>query len=173
MRRNVDHLKQYRWERVLVGLLIALLSAVALGRAFDEPDLYRTTGKVIAEGKNGSPVGALKLKTYRIEEVELPQPANVEVNGRNLQVDRAFRVTITGGPFPVRDLPAIIWLDDTPLKYAQESEDLSEVTAVTYDRSLLRDGAQISFSFGEKGDSYTALPEKLKLSASAGTKGGN
>jgi hypothetical protein len=127
------------------------------------PDLYKIRGQVIAEGRNNDPVGDLKLKTYRIEEVILSKPVTVEIDGKTLEVSRAYRVTITGGPFPVRALPGLIWIDDDPLKYAQESEDLSEVTAVTFDRMLLRDGATIAFSFDEEPDSRTRLPEKLQL----------
>lgn len=172
--------KRYLMRLSLVGLLISMSmilldSSAVFCQASERLDLYKTKGTIIAEGKNTNSVGDLKLKTYRVEEVQLPTAMNVNVNGRNLEVNRAYKVTITAGfpgAIPVRDLPAIIWIDDTPLKYAQESEDLSEVTAITYDRSLLRDGAEIAFSFGEKTGSYTVLPEKLNFIAS-GKKGGN
>lgn len=163
MKEQAGSFRWYFW----VGLLVGFLSALPFASVFAQAeDLYRTKGTVIAEGKNTTPVGDLKLKTYRIEEVKLSHPTYVEINGRNVEVDRAYKVTIIGEAFPVRALPGIIWIDETPLKWAQESEDLSEVTAITYDRSLLRNGAAISFSFGEQKDSYTTLPEKLNLSDS-------
>jgi hypothetical protein len=71
----------------------------------------------------------------------------------------------------VRALPAVIWVDDVAVGFGVEGEDLTEITAVTFDESLLRDGATLYLSYGDKEnkEGRTALPEKLKLDA----KGGN
>jgi len=135
-------------------------------------DLLKMPGKVIAESNAPAPAGRLKVKNFRIEELTLPAPVSVEVGGQRVEVSRAFRVTVTGGPFPVRALPAVLWIDDVAVGYGVESEDLDAITAVTFDGSLLRDGATLYVSYGDKEnkEGRTALPEKLKLGT---TKGGN
>ena len=72
----------------------------------------------------------------------------------------------------VRALPAVIWIDDEAVGFGVESEDLDAITAVTFDESLVREGATFYLSYGdkEKKDDRTALPERLKLGVS---KGGN
>ena len=135
-------------------------------------DLLKMPGKVIAESDAPAAAGKLKVKNYRVEELQLPAPVSVEVRGKRAEVSRAFRVTVTGGPFPVRALPAVVWIDDEPVGYGVESEDLDAITAVTFDDSLLREGATLYVSYGDKEnkEGRTALPEKLKLGTK---KGGN
>jgi oligoribonuclease (3'-5' exoribonuclease) len=58
----------------------------------------------------------------------------------------------------------VIWLDDQMVGYGVENEQLSEITAITLDRELLREGATISLSYGEDKQGRVKLPEKLKLS---------
>ena len=174
--------------------------------------------------------GRFKVKNYRVEELTLPEAVSVEVKGKRVEVSRAFRVTVTGGPFPVhaqpkledlhaerfrgirpalgypaspdhsekkelfkllgtdnigialtetmlawpaeQPLPAVIWIDDEAVGYGVESEDLDAITAVTFDESLVREGATVYLSYGDKEEKKdrTALPEKLKLGTN---KGGN
>jgi hypothetical protein len=135
-------------------------------------DLLKMPGKVVAESDAAAAVGKFKVRNYRVEELTLPQAVQVEIGGKRVETSRAFRVTLTGGPFPVRALPAVVWIDDTPVGYGVESEDLDAITAVTFDGSLLRDGATLYLSYGgkENKEGRTALPEKLKLGT---PKGGN
>ena len=129
-------------------------------------DLLKLPGRVMARGGNTRPVSNLKVVTYRLEEVALPHPQEVKIRGRQEQVTRAFRITIIGGPFPIRAMPAVIWVGDEAVGYGIENEELTEITAVTYDPSLFRDGAVLYLSYGdkEKKEGRTALPDKLKLS---------
>ena len=135
-------------------------------------DLLKMPGKVIAESDAPRAVGRLKVRNYRVEELTLPRPVAVSVGGKRVEVSRAFRVTVTGGPFPVRALPPVVWIDDTAVGFGVEGEDLDAITAITFDDSLLREGATLYLSYGDKEDKAdrTALPEKLKL---ATNKGGN
>ncbi len=166
-----------------LSLLLLVLTGATQANAQDahaaeqaqEPkmsDLLKMPGKVIAESDAPRAVGRLKVKNYRVEELTLPAAVSVEVGGKRVETSRAFRVTVTGGPFPVRALPAVVWIDDVAVGYGVESEDLDAITAVTFDASLLRDGATLYVSYGdkEKKEERTALPEKLKLGAA---KGGN
>ena len=170
-------------RNVLAALALLLLVAAGSARAQDAPapdadqepkmsDLLKMPGKVIAESHAAAAVGKFKVKNYRVEELTLPAAVSTEVGGRRVEVSRAFRVTLTGGPFPVRALPAVVWIDDVAVGFGVESEDLDAITAVTFDESLLREGATVYLSYGDKENKQdrTALPERLTLGAN---KGGN
>jgi len=163
-----------------IGTVIGLLLLVIAGNAralaqqvagsvnneeFTVAQLLKLPGKVLGEGKNTRPVGQFKLLKYRVEEVQLPRSIKVELLGQKVEVDKAWRLTVTGGPFPVRALPAVIWIDDQIVGYGVENELLSEITAITFDRSLLSEGGTISLSYGEDKQSRVELPEKLSLSS--------
>jgi hypothetical protein len=157
------------------GVLQAQTQTAPGAAAAQEPkmsDLLKMPGRVIAESAAARAVGRFKVKDYRVEELTLPEAVSVEVGGKRVEVSRAFRVTLTGGPFPVRALPAVVWVDDTAVGYGVESEDLDAITAVTFDESVVREGATLYLSYGDKENKSerTALPEKLKLGAA--NKGG-
>lgn len=171
------------WLATLSLLLLVLASATQAraqeGAAADdtaqEPkmsDLLKMPGKVIAESDAPRAAGKFKVRNYRVEELTLPRPVEVSVGGKRAEVSRAFRVTVTGGPFPVRALPAVVWIDDVAVGFGVEGEDLDSITAVTFDASLLREGATVYISYGDKENKAdrSPLPEKLKLGAN---KGGN
>jgi hypothetical protein len=139
----------------------------AADQEFTVTELLKLPGKVVGKGANATPRGLLKLRSYRVEEVALPRITNVELHGQRAAVTKAFRVTITGGPFAVRALPPVVWVDDVALGYGIESEDLDAITVVTYDEAALKDGATLYLSYGDKENKKerAALPEKLKLDA--------
>ena len=163
-------------------LLLALFGDASLSRARESQagalnqeltvtDLLNLPGKVLGEGVNKRAVGKFKVARYRVEEVALPRAQEVEIRGEKLQATKVFRVTLIGGPFPVRARPPVIWIDDVAVGYGVENEDLTEITVVTYDLGLLREAATLYLSYGDKKDrdGRVAVPEKLKL---AGAKGG-
>src|SRR5690349_15707890 len=125
--------------------------------------IAKLPGKVLAEAKTPSTTGNPKLTGYRVEEVTLPRSISAEVRGQQVNVDHAWRVTVTGGPFPVRATPAAIWIDDQLVGYGIENESLTEVTAITFDSSLLTDGGVVSLSYGENKEGRTRLSPKLQL----------
>ena len=112
------------------------------------------------------PVGQFRLKTYRIERVALRNPIIAEVDGRPTQISKAWRLTITGGPFRVRNAPAMIWIDDRMIGMGLESPDLKSISVLVFDDALLRNGASIALSYGEKDPGRTELPEKVNRLAS-------
>jgi hypothetical protein len=135
-------------------------------------DILKLQGRVLGEGTNTRAVGHHKLKSYRVEEVTLPRMQEVKIKGETRSVGRAFRLTIKGESFPVRAMPAVIWVDDTAIGYGIENEDLTEITVITYDEAALAEGATIYLSYGDKTnkEDRAALPEKLTLNGAA--KGG-
>ena len=133
-------------------------------------ELVKLPGKVISEAKTAQQSGDLKLTGYRVEEVQLPRNINAEIRGQQVVVNRAWRVTITGGPFPVRAMPALIWIDDRIVGYGIENETLSQVTAITLDDSLLREGGAVSISYGENKESRVQLPQRIQLKREGGNQ---
>ena len=126
-------------------------------------EIVKLPGKVLAEAKTTGAAGNVKLTGYRVEELTLPRSMTAQVRGQQVTVDRAYRVTVTGGPFPVRSLPAVIWIDDEIVGFGIENKNLSEITAVTFDSSLITDGGVVSLSYGENREGRARLSPKLQL----------
>ena len=126
-------------------------------------ELLKLQGRVLAEAQSARPTGDLKLTGYRVEEISLPQNMTVELRGQQVAVDRAWRVTVTGGPFPVRAMPAVIWIDDQIVGNGIENETLSQITAITFDSSLIREGGVISLSYGQDKETRVKLSTRLQL----------
>jgi hypothetical protein len=163
-------------KKLGLGFGLLLMIAIGISQAFTQQErrspqatdrlmaeLIKMQGRVVSEGRNTQPVGALKLINYRLEELSLPQNVTVEINQKSVAVNKAWRLTLTGGPFPVRALPPVIWVDDVPLGSGVENERLTEISVITFDRSLLREGGAISLSYGENKEARTELPDKLTL----------
>ena len=156
-------------------LLAAGLSAFsqrnpAANKELPLKQLLQLPGKVVSEAKSARPNGDLRLTGYRIEEVSLPQNLNVEIRGQQVAVDKAWRVTVQGGPFPVRALPAVIWIDDQIVGNGIENETLSQITAITFDSSLIREGGVVSISYGEDKESRRKFPQALQLKQGGGNQ---
>lgn len=133
-------------------------------------ELVQLPGKLISEAKSARPNGDLRLTGYRVEEVRLPQNLNVEIRGQQVAVDRAWRVTVQGGPFPVRALPAVVWIDDEVVGTGIENETLSQITAITFDSSLVREGGVVSISYGQDKESRRRVPQALHLKREGGNQ---
>ena len=126
-------------------------------------EIVKLPGRLLGETKTTNPSGSPRLTGYRVEEVTLPRTVTAEVRGQQVAVNRAWRITVTGGPFPVRAMPAVIWIDDQIVGYGIENENLSQITAVTFDDSLLTDGGVVSLSYGEDKHGRVRIAEKLQL----------
>lgn len=126
-------------------------------------ELLKLQGRIISEAKSARTSGDLKLTGYRIEELRLPRSLTVEVQGRQTTVDRAWRVTVQGGPFPVRAMPAVIWIDDQIVGNGVENETLSQVSAITFDSSLIREGGVVAISYGDDKSARVRFSQQLQL----------
>lgn len=126
-------------------------------------DLLRQPGVLLAQGNNTIPVGPFKLRTYRIDEVTPASPLHGEIDGQSVSIEKAWRITILGGPFRVRDAAPMIFIDDKLVGVALEGPDLKSMSVLVFDGSLIRTGASISVGYGENDPSRTALPEKIIL----------
>ena len=126
-------------------------------------ELLQLPGRLISETQAARPSSDLKLTGYRVEEVRLPRNLTVEVRGQKVVTDKAWRVTVQGGPFPVRTLPAVVWIDDEIVGNGIENETLSQVTAITFDSSLIREGGVVSISYGEDKEMRRKLPQGIQF----------
>ncbi|HLG13077.1 MAG TPA: hypothetical protein VJH03_00945 [Blastocatellia bacterium] len=125
-------------------------------------EIHKLPGQLLSQGRNNTPAGQLRLRTYRLEEVPLPLTIKTQVEGQMVEVARAWRLTVTGGPFTVRNAPAVISIDGVPVGIGVESPDLRRLTVITFDRALLHEGGTISVSYGSGDDSLTDVPDKLR-----------
>ncbi|MBI1747820.1 MAG: hypothetical protein HYR55_14700 [Acidobacteria bacterium] len=163
---------------------VAGVASVLLGFAFftgamarpagpeNDLDLIKAKGRVIAEGTNKDSSGPLAVKSYRVEKIDLTQPMDTEINGQIKRVDKAYRVTVNGGPFPYRALVSIMCVDGVSIP-AVISSDLNSLVGVTFDESRLKNGATMAVGYGSADascdaslDMYSILPEKIKLGES-------
>jgi hypothetical protein len=133
-------------------------------------ELLSVPGKLVSEARSARPTTELKLTGYRIEEIKLPRQLNVELHGQQVAVDKAWRVTVQGGPFAVRALPAVIWIDDQIVGNAIENETLTQITAITFDGSLVREGGVVSVSYGEDKEGRVRISQRLRLTREGGNQ---
>jgi len=152
------------------GLSVLSQRNPAANKELPLKQLLQLPGKLVSEAKSARPNGDLRLTGYRVEEVSLPQNLNVDIRGQQVAVDKAWRVTLQGGPFPVRALPAVIWIDDQIVGNGIENETLSQITAITFDSSLIREGGVVSISYGEDKETRRKFPQALQLKQGGGNQ---
>src|SRR5437870_1187572 len=124
--------------------------------------LFRSPAKLVYEGTNTIATGRLKLKTFRLEEVSLPNPLDVSIRGKRQTVESVLRFIVTGEAF--QQGTYTIWIGDRSLTDVMRGP--TQLVTVIYDRSLLADGATISVTY-ETPDTpvRTVLPEQLYVPA--------
>jgi len=171
MKRSVLH--RHPAIALLVLPLLFLSGSNVFGQRNRElplRELLNAPGKLVSEAKSARPTDELKLTGYRVEEIKLPRQLSVEVQGRQVAVDKAWRVTVQGGPFAVRAMPAMIWIDDQIVGVGIENETLSQITAITFDSSLVREGGVVSISYGEDKERRVRIPQRLRLTREGGNQ---
>jgi hypothetical protein len=126
-------------------------------------DLLRAPGKVLTEGHNSVPVGALKVKAYRLEEVKLPAPLELDLGHGRESVESVLRLSVSGESF----LPGAytIWIDSTPLDGVSYSP--TELSVIVISPLVLEHGAALSVTYDSKPGhpAGTTLPEALEVPA--------
>jgi hypothetical protein len=152
-----------RWNNseVVMCLLLLMVGASPAVRAQEAPnsaediqvrrkaELHtRAKGKVIAEGKNKNVSEQVPVERYTVEELNLEAPVEVEIGGEKKAVYQAYRLTVFGGPFKVRSMAPLLYIDDNPPLVGVEGRDLDRVTFILYDGSLLREGATLTVGYG-------------------------
>lgn len=125
--------------------------------------VQKLPGTELSQATSDRPAGQLQLRGYVLEAVQLPKPVTTQIDGIMSATRRAWRLTVKGGPFPVRAMPAIVWLDDAVVGLGVESPDLMSVSVIIFNRNALREGAAIAVSYGVADDSRSELAEKLSI----------
>jgi hypothetical protein len=143
------------------------------GRVLDEQvamKLRTAEGRLLSEGHGSFASGSKELIRYKVTELVLPEPREIEIHGRRETVEFAYRLTLAkvelgssqkGGTSqsPALSKFGLLWLDDAALPVF--SLDPREISTLIYDRSVLRDGAKIAVSSADGSDMYS-LAEGLK-----------
>jgi hypothetical protein len=102
---------------------------------------------------------------FRIEQVDLTKPTTVTVRGESLKATSVYRIVITAGPYPMQDMPSVVSLNTRPLAIGLESVDLQSLTAFTFDKSVLTNGALLTVSLGlpnTRSTTWTSAIEVVK-----------
>jgi len=148
-----------------ISLLAALL-AVACNTHFvfgqsaqqesTKSDPHLAAGRLVANGESRTPIGENRLLTYKLEEVDLQKPLEFEIRGKTHHLTTVLRLTITSESIQGAHT---IWIDDAALPRVF-GLGAHAIGTFIYDRSILRDGAEISVSDSRE---FVTLPERLKL----------
>jgi len=117
-----------------------------------DASLAAKTGTVVAQGTD-----------LLVELVALAAPTTVEIKGASREVSSVYRVTISAGPYAVRDMPAIISVNNAPIGIGAESVDLSTLVLFTYDDVIVTDGATVALSYGLPGSASTDWSTTLEV----------
>jgi hypothetical protein len=120
--------------------------------AAQDAALQKRAGVLVARGKD-----------FRIEQVTLTKPTSVSVRGTTIQATSVYRITITAGPYQMRDMPNVVSLNQRPLAIGMESADLTSLTAFTFDRSVLTDGAALTVSYGPPSSQSTTWTSAIEV----------
>jgi len=162
----------FRW--ISAGLVATALAASAQGQQtndtgghgrgeFDDRKVLRMPSEILSKGSNESPVGKMKVKTYRLERIKLDDPAQLG----DQKFDYVYKIVVTGGPFSG---PFLLWVNDHAVPLYPEVSDRELVTLFFGKPSFLKDGATLSISPGGNPCSFVegsevVLPEKLSVPA--------
>lgn len=114
--------------------------------------LHARAGVLVAQGDK-----------FRIEKVALTTPVTVSVQGTSITADSVYRVTITAGPYVMRDMAAIVSINNRPLAMGMESADLASLMAFTFDSSVLTSGASLAVSYGLPDQTNTVWSSSVEV----------
>jgi hypothetical protein len=148
-----------------IPLLAALLTVAcnihfAFGQSGQQEssksDPHLAVGRLVANGESRIPIGENRLLTYKLEEVDLQKPLEFVIRGKTHRLSTVLRLTITSESIQGAHT---IWVDDAALPRVF-GLGAHAIGTFIYDRSILRDGAEISVSDSKE---FITLPERLRL----------
>jgi hypothetical protein len=128
--------------------------------------LRTAEGRLLSEGQGSWTSASGDPVRYKLKELRLPEPREMEIQGRREIIEFAYRLTLSSaqsrssqrvgtGQVPSLSKFGLIWLDDAALPAF--SLDSQETSTLIYDRSVLRDGAQISLSNSDGSNLYSLV----------------
>jgi hypothetical protein len=126
-----------------------------------QSNLPTRPGKLLTAGNNRVPAGVLKVITYRLEEVPLPEPLTIDDGASKIVIENAVRLTVVLDQLQGDQYS--IWINDDGYSAVRTNEN--EITAVIIGTQPLENGASITVKRGVgcqvKGRS--TLPERLSV----------
>jgi hypothetical protein len=141
---------------VLITLLVIFCN---LSICLAQGDDYERKGSVISKGSNRTPVGELKVTTYRLEVIKLTKPFNL--GDDKPPIETAFLIVImTDEPLPFGNVS--VWLDD---KEIQPKRIQPNAFAIILYARTLQNGMTLALSKRGERDltARSVLPETLNV----------
>jgi hypothetical protein len=120
--------------------------------AAGNPVLYERAGTLVARGAD-----------VRIEKIALDSPATVDVRGTSVTVTSVFRITISAGPYEMRDMAPVVSVDGRALAIGSESADLANLVAFTFDSSVVHAGSTLAVTYGLPGSTTPMWSTTLEV----------
>lgn len=148
-------LNQFR-NSLLITLLILFCN---LSICVAQGDDYERKGSVISKGSNKTPVGDLKVTTYRLELIKLTKP--FDLGDEKPPIETAFRLVImTDEPLPFGNVS--VWIDE---KEIQPKRIQPNAFAIILYARTLQDGMTLALSTRVEKDltARSILPETLNV----------
>lgn len=132
--------------------------------------LRTAEGRLLSQGQFSWASGSPEPVRYKLKELALPEPREMEIHGRREKVEFAYRLTLAAGELrssqrlvtprvPTLSKVGLIWLDDAALPVF--SLDAQEISTLIFDPSVLKNGAEIAVSSADGSEMYS-LVERLK-----------
>ena len=132
----------------LLGLMAGPAWAQGAPRLRHLADVKNLPGTLVAQAKSAAPETAMKLTGYRVERVTLPEPHRVAIQGKTVEVNEGWHVTVSfAAPLTVRDQAFSLVIDGRWCGFLQEAPDLKSADTVCFDAKLIRDGAALGVSY--------------------------
>lgn len=143
---NTSRLR-WSWAALAASLLALAAPAGAQDRPLDMTRIRALPGRELGRGVNREAATALRLHSYVVEELSLPRPVRVPIEGASAVVERAWRITITGEGFDVRAMPPVLLIDDEPAALGMESVDQKALEFIVFNPSRVRHGASLAITY--------------------------
>lgn len=118
----------------------------------ENASLHTKPGVVVARGHD-----------FVVERVSLAHPTTYSLHGQTHVAHSFYRVTISAGPYQVRDMPAVLSINGHPLCLGMESPDLSSLLGFTFDHVVLTNGATLAVSYGLPSATSTIWKAKIEV----------
>lgn len=124
-------------------------------------DEHTAPGKLLSQGHNEKPSGALRVVTYRLEEVTLPKALEIHSVESNIRIENALRLTVLLDD-PVDDVYTI-WIDDDG--YPAVMTKKNELSCLIIGNRGLENNAPITVKRGVGCAIFarSTLPERLSV----------
>jgi hypothetical protein len=133
----------------LALLLSGSLSGPSLAAAPPSiADMKKMPGEVVAEARLAAPESSLRITGYRVEKLQLSEPVTVPIEGRRVQTQEAWRVTVDfGRPLTVRDQAFSLVVDGRWCAFLNEAPDLRSADGICFNAALIRNGAALGVTY--------------------------